>query len=245
MFPDLAGKKALITGATGGIGGAIVKRLSQEGCKLAISGTRQAKLAEVAAGANADCQLLPADLANVEEVENLCAWAVEQLGGLDILICNAGITADGLAMRMKTEDFEKVLNINLRASFILNREAIKLMIKQRSGKIVNIASVVGFTGNPGQANYVASKAGLVGMSKSLAAETASRNVNVNCIAPGFIDTPMTEVLTEVQKENIIKMIPKQKMGTAEDIANGVAFLVSAEADYITGTTLHINGGMYM
>lgn len=245
MFADLAGKKVLVTGATGGIGQAIASRLSQEGCQLLLSGTRQEKLTELNNALGGKHQLLATDLGDTEAVEALCGQASEMLGGLDILICNAGITSDGLAIRMKTEDFDKVLNINLRAAFILNREAIKLMMKQRSGKIVNITSVVGFTGNPGQANYVASKAGLVGMSKSLAAETASRNININCIAPGFIATPMTDVLTDTQKAAILQNIPQQKMGTPEDIANGVAFLVSAEANYITGTTLHINGGLFM
>lgn len=245
MFMNLQGKKALVTGASGGLGQAIVQTFSQLGCEVALTATNADRLSELAGTLATRHQTFTCDLSDISAVEALYAQVEEQFGELDILVCNAGITADGLAMRMKTEDFTKVLDINLKATFILNREAIKKMMKRKHGRIINIASVVGFTGNPGQANYVASKAGMVGMSKALAAEVASRNITVNCVAPGFIATPMTDVLTDDQKEVILSAIPMHRIGDPTDVANGVAFLASDEASYITGTTLHINGGMYM
>jgi 3-oxoacyl-[acyl-carrier protein] reductase len=244
MF-DLQGKKALITGATGGIGGEITKALSAAGAVVAISGTREEKLKELAAQISGECHILPCNLSSTEEVEALVEKAEAAMGQVDILVCNAGITKDGLALRMKNEDWDEVLNVNLKSTFLLNRNAIKKMIRRKWGRIINISSVVGVSGNPGQANYVASKAGMIGMSKSFALEVASRGITINCIAPGFIATSMTEVLTDVQKQGILSSIPAGAMGTPADIASGAVFLASNEANYITGQTLHINGGMLM
>lgn len=244
MF-ELAGKKALVTGATGGIGGAIARALHMQGASVALSGTRKEALEALATELGSNSPVLPCNLSDVQAVEALADEAEKALDGLDILICNAGVTRDNLALRMKNEDFTDVLNINLVSTFILNRSAIKKMIRKRFGRIINIASVVGVSGNPGQANYVASKAGMIGMSKSLAAETASRNVTVNCIAPGFIATAMTDALNDTQRENILKNIPCGKMGTPEDIAASAVFLASEQAGYITGQTIHVNGGMLM
>lgn len=245
MF-ELTGKTALVTGATGGIGSEIAKALAAQGAKLVISGTREEKLKELAAQIDGDVKYLTCDLSDKVAVDALFDSAEELAGGqIDILVCNAGITRDNLILRMKTEDFEQVLDVNLKSTFILNRNAVKKMMRRKYGRIINIASVVGVTGNPGQANYVASKAGMIGMTKSMAAEVASRNITLNCVAPGFIESPMTEILTEVQKEAILAKIPAGKMGLASDIAKGVAFLASEDAGYITGTTLHINGGMFM
>lgn len=241
----LDGRKALVTGASGGIGQEIVKALLNQGAKLAISGSNNQKLEEFANKLEEPVFTFECDLRNKESVNQLVSKASEALDGLDILICNAGITKDNLALRMKDEDFEDVLQVNLNSTFILNRSAIKLMMKNRFGRIINISSVVGFMGNAGQANYTASKAGLVAMSKSLAAEVASRNITINCIAPGFIETPMTQKLSDDQKDMILKMIPVNRMGSAKDIASGVIYLASDEASYITGASLHINGGMYM
>lgn len=243
MF-SLTGKKALITGATGGIGGAIADALHSAGASIAISGSRQEKLAEAAAKWSGIIPL-QCDLSNLAAVENLAKEAEEKLGGLDILICNAGVTQDNLTMRMKDEEWQKVIDVNLTASFKLVRTAMKGMIKRRSGRIIFITSVVGWTGNSGQVNYCASKAGLTGMCKSLAHEVASRNITVNCIAPGFIATNMTDILTDEQKAKISQNIPLGKMGSAEDIAAAALFLSGDSAAYITGHTLHVNGGMYM
>jgi 3-oxoacyl-[acyl-carrier protein] reductase len=250
MF-KLTGKNALVTGATGGIGAAIAKTLAKQGAKLVLSSTKEEKLKELAAEITAaaphhEPKIISCNLSDFAQVEALFDKAEELAGGqIDILVCNAGITKDNLILRMKNEDFDQVIDVNLKSTFILNRNAIKKMMKRRHGRIINIASVVGVTGNPGQANYVASKAGMIGMSKSMAAEIASRGITVNCVAPGFISSPMTDILTEQQREGILSKIPAGKMGDASDIANGVAFLASDEACYITGITLHINGGMYM
>jgi 3-oxoacyl-[acyl-carrier protein] reductase len=245
MF-SLAGKTALVTGASGGIGAAVAKALHAAGATVAISGTRAAVLEELkAALGGARVHVTPCNLSSAEDVEKLVPAAEAAMGGLDILVNNAGITRDGLAMRMKDEDWQAVLDVNLTASFRLARAAMKLMMKKRWGRIVSVTSVVGVTGNPGQANYVASKAGLIGLSKSLAQELASRNVTVNCVAPGFIATAMTEALNDKQKEAILGRIPAGKMGSADDIAAAVLYLASEEAGYVTGQTLHVNGGMAM
>ena len=247
MF-KLHNKTALITGSTGGIGSAIAKTLYKQGAKIIISGTKLEKLQELAKEiAKEDAHkisCIPCNLADLNEVENLFDKA-EEFSPIDILVCNAGITKDNLILRMKTEDFQQVINTNLRSTFILNRNAIKKMLKRKYGRIINIASVVASTGNPGQANYVASKAGMIGLSKSLASEVATREITVNCISPGFITSPMTDILTDVQKHAILAKIPAGKMGTAQEIANAVAFLASQEASYITGHNLQVNGGMFM
>src|SRR3989338_2091565 len=235
MF-ELNEKNVLVTGATGGIGAEIAITFVKQGAKVVISGTREEKLQELQAELGEDkCKILACNLSDVAQVEALFEKAEEIIGGgIDILVCNAGITKDNFALRIKGEDFEEVLNVNLRSTFILNKNAIKKMIRRKYGRIINIASIVGFTGNPGQANYVASKAGMVGMSKSFAAEVASRGITINCVAPGFIQTAMTDVLNEAQKQGIIGSIPMQKMGNATDIANGIVYLASSEAGYITG-----------
>jgi 3-oxoacyl-[acyl-carrier protein] reductase len=243
MF-DLVGKKALITGATGGIGEAIAKALKAAGAEVAISGTREEKLKEVAANLGG-AAILPCNLTDAAAVEALFGRAEETLGQIDILVNNAGITKDGLAMRMKDEDWQAVIDVNLGATFRLCRSAIKAMMKRRAGRIVNISSVVAVMGNPGQANYCASKAGMIGMTKSLAAEVASRGVTLNCIAPGFIKTPMTDALNEQQAERITANIPAARFGLPEDVAAGVVYLASDGAAYVTGQTLHINGGLLM
>lgn len=242
---SLKNKKVLITGASGGIGAAIAKALSHQGAEVTLSGTRLERLQETAKGLTGKHHVLPCNLSDNGDVETLISRAEELMGGLDILVNNAGITRDGLAMRMKDEDWETVLQVNLTAVFRLIRSSLKNMMKQRSGRIINITSVVGVTGNPGQVNYCASKAGLIGMSKSLALEVASRGITVNCVAPGFIETPMTDKLNDIQKEAINKNIPLGRVGKPEEIANAVAFLASDEASYITGQTLHVNGGMAM
>ncbi len=245
MF-DLTGKSALVTGATGGIGAAVTRVLHGAGATVAISGTRAAVLEELKASlGGARVHVVPCNLASVEDVEKLVPAAEVAMGGLDILINNAGITRDGLAMRMKDEDWQAVLDVNLTAAFRLSRAAMKLMMKKRWGRIVSITSVVGVTGNPGQANYVASKAAIIGMSKSMAQELASRNVTVNCVAPGFIASPMTDALNDKQKEAILGRIPAGRMGTGDEIAAAVLYLASQEAAYVTGQTLHVNGGMAM
>jgi len=244
MF-DLTGKTALITGASGGIGGAIAKALHQAGATVAIHGTRREALDALAAELGERVHVLPANLSKGEEVEQLAKDAEAALGGLDILVNNAGITKDGLVLRMKDEDWESVLNVNLTAAFRLCRAAIKGMMKRRSGRIINITSIVGVTGNPGQVNYCASKAGMIGMTKSLAQEVASRNVTVNAVAPGFIATAMTDELNDEQKARINGQIPAGRMGSAEEIAAAVLYLASSEAAYVTGQTLHVNGGMAM
>ena len=244
MF-NLNGKTALITGASGGIGAAIAKALHAAGATIAISGTRIEKLEELKSQIGENVHVLPCNLSSAEDVEKLIPAAEAALGGLDILVNNAGITKDGLAMRMKDEDWQSVIDVNLTSNFRLCRAAMRGMMKKRAGRIVNITSIVGVTGNPGQANYVASKAGVIGLTKSLAQELATRGVTVNCIAPGFIATPMTDVLNEKQKEAILSRIPAGRMGGPDDIAAAVLYLASDEAGYVTGQTLHVNGGMAM
>lgn len=244
MF-SLSGKKALVTGATGGIGEQIARSLHAQGAIVTLSGRRLDKLEELvrSLGNNAFC--LQSDLSSMDDVEALVPAATEKMGGLDILVNNAGITRDGLLMRMKDEDWQDVLKVNLESAFRLCRAAIRSMMKNRYGRIINITSIVGVTGNPGQGNYCAAKAGLIGFSKSLAAEIAGRSVTVNCVAPGFIASPMTDVLPEGQKEALLKGIPMGRMGDAKEIAAACAFLASDEAAYITGQTIHVNGGMAM
>lgn len=244
MF-DLSGKKALVTGATGGIGGAIAKTLHQAGAEIALSGSKQEKLDALVADYGARACGIACDLSNPAAVDTLVAQAEEKLGGLDILVCNAGITRDNLSMRMKDEEWQSVIDVNLTASFKLARAGIKTMMRRRYGRILFVTSVVGWTGNPGQANYCAAKAGLTGMAKSLAQEMASRNITVNCIAPGFIKTPMTDALTEDQQKRITDTIPAGTFGLPEDIAAGALYLAGDAARYVTGQTLHINGGMFM
>ncbi|MEI7598925.1 MAG: 3-oxoacyl-[acyl-carrier-protein] reductase [Aestuariivirga sp.] len=245
MF-DLTGKTALVTGATGGIGAAIAKVLHKAGATVAISGTRANVLEELKAELGGErIFVLPCNLSDAAAVEKLVPEAEAAMGSLDILVNNAGITKDGLAMRMKDDDWASVIDVNLTASFRLARAAMRGMMKKRWGRIVNITSVVGVTGNPGQANYVASKAGVIGLTKSLAQELAARNVTVNAVAPGFIATPMTDVLNDKQKEMILGRVPAGKLGTPDDIAAAVLYLASDEANYVTGQTLHVNGGMAM
>jgi 3-oxoacyl-[acyl-carrier protein] reductase len=244
MF-DLTGRTALVTGATGGIGAAIAKALHKAGATVAISGTRAAVLEELREELGGRVHVLPCNLSDAADVEKLVPAAEAAMGALDILVNNAGIARDGLAMRMKDEDWQAVLDVNLTAAFRLARAAMRPMMKKRWGRIVNIASVVAVTGNPGQANYVASKAGIIGLSKSLAQELASRNVTVNCVAPGFIATPMTDVLTDKQKEAILGRVPAGRLGSPDEVAAAVVYLASNEAAYITGQTLHVNGGMAM
>lgn len=241
----LEGKTALITGASGAIGAAIARVLSAQGAQLVLSGTRKEALHTLAVSLPSPSLILPCALHNPEEVVTLWERAEAETGSVDILINNAGVTHDALMMRMKDDDWYKVIQVNLTASFMLCRSAVKSMMKRRYGRIINMASVVGFTGNAGQTNYTASKAGLVGLSKSLAQEVASRGITVNCVAPGFIASPMTDVLTDPQKKTILEKVPAGHMGTPEDIASGVLFLASEASKYITGQTLHINGGMYM
>ena len=244
MF-NLSGKTALVTGATGGIGGSIARALHAQGATVALSGTRKEVLDQLAAGLGERAFVVPADLSNAESVEALVPAAEAAMGSVDILVNNAGLTRDGLFMRMKDEDWDLVLRVNLDAAFRLSRAAIRGMMKKRWGRIVTITSVVGTTGNAGQANYAASKAALVGMSKALAAEVASRNVTVNCVAPGFIATPMTDVLNDKQREAILGTIPAGRLGAPDDIGAAVVYLASDEAGYMTGQTLHVNGGMAM
>ncbi len=244
MF-DLSGRAALVTGASGGIGGAIARTLHAQGASVALSGTRQGPLEELAGELGERAHVLPCDLGDTAAVEGLVDRAAEALGKLDVLVNNAGITRDGLAMRMKDEDWQAVLDINLSAGFRLARAALRGMMKQRWGRIIGITSVVGATGNPGQANYAASKAGMIGMSKALAQEVASRGITVNCVAPGFIASAMTDELNEQQRERILSSIPAGTLGDGRDVAAAVVFLASDEASYVTGQTLHVNGGMAM
>jgi 3-oxoacyl-[acyl-carrier protein] reductase len=244
MF-SLEGKKTLITGATGGIGQEIAQILHQQGAMMTVSGTKIEGLETIKNNLGERVFIKPCNLKDLEEVKKLVEDAAELMSGIDILVCNAGITRDSLIMRMKDEDFEEVIKVNLTSTFMLNRAAVKMMIKNRWGRIINISSVVGVAGNPGQANYCASKAGVIGMSKSVAQECATRGVTVNCVAPGFIETPMTDVLNEEQKNRILSGIPMAKMGKSRDVANAVAFLATEEANYITGQTIHVNGGMLM
>jgi 3-oxoacyl-[acyl-carrier protein] reductase len=243
MF-DLIGKRALVTGASGGIGGAIARALRAQGATIALSGTRMDALTALASDLG-DAKICTCDLSSIADVEALIPKVTDLLGGLDILVNNAGVTRDGLALRMKDDDWTSVLQINLEATFRLSRAALKPMMKARYGRIVSITSIVGVTGNPGQANYAASKAGLIGMSKSLAAEVASRNITVNCVAPGFIESPMTDALTDDQKNKLLGQIPTGRLGSGPDVAAAVVYLASSEAAYVTGTTMHVNGGMAM
>lgn len=243
MF-DLSGRVALVTGASGGIGGSIARALAGAGAKVALSGTRADAL-QALADEIGGAEVLTCRLDSAEEVEQLVPRAIEALGGLDILVNNAGITRDGLAMRLKDADWADVLRVNLEAAFRLSRAALRPMMKARFGRIVSISSVVGSIGNPGQANYAAAKAGLEGMSRSLAAEVASRGVTVNCVAPGFIASAMTDALSDEQKGRMLGHIPAGRFGGGEDVAAAALWLASAEAGYVTGQTIHVNGGMYM
>jgi len=244
MF-DLTGKRALVTGASGGIGGAIAKALYDQGADVALSGTRKEALDSLKAELGERAHVTPCDLGAADGPAELVKNASAAMGGIDILVNNAGLTRDTLALRMKDEDWQSVIDVNLTAAFRLSRACLKGMMKARWGRIVSITSIVGVTGNAGQANYAASKAGLIGMSKSLAQEIASRGVTVNCLAPGFIETPMTDILGDDQKQALLTAIPNGQLGQPQDIASGVVYLVSDEAAYVTGQTLHVNGGMAM
>ena len=245
MF-DLSGKTALVTGATGGIGAAIAQALHGQGAHVVLSGTREAVLEEKAAALGDRVSVAPANLAELDSIDGLAKRAEELAGGgIDILVNNAGITRDGLLMRMKDDDWDAVIAVNLTTGFRLSRALVRGMMKRRWGRIVGISSIVGATGNPGQANYAAAKAGMVGFSKALAAEIANRGITVNVVAPGFIDTAMTEALSDAQKEKLLTAVPAGRLGTPEDIAASVVYLASQEAAYVTGATIHVNGGMAM
>jgi len=244
MF-DLTGQSALVTGATGGIGGAIARALHAQGATVAISGTRREALEALASELGARVHICPANLSDTASVEALVPSAEEAMGGLDILVNNAGITRDNLFIRMKDEEWSDVMRVNLDSVFRLSRAAAKTMMRKRYGRIISITSVVGTTGNPGQGNYAAAKAAIVGMSKALAAEVASRNITVNCVAPGFIATPMTDVHNEKQRESVMQKVPMGRLGEPNEIAAATLYLASREAAYVTGQTLHVNGGMAM
>lgn len=244
MF-DLSGRKALVTGASGGIGEEIARLLHAQGATVGLHGTRVEKLEALANTLGERVQLFPANLSDRAEVKLLGEKAEAELGGVDILVNNAGITKDGLFVRMSDEDWDNVLEVNLTSVFRLTRELTHPMMRRRFGRIINITSVVGVTGNPGQANYCASKAGMIGFSKSLAQEIATRNVTVNCVAPGFIESAMTGKLNEKQKEGIMAAIPMRRMGSGAEVASAVVYLASSEAAYVTGQTIHVNGGMAM
>jgi 3-oxoacyl-[acyl-carrier protein] reductase len=244
MF-DAENKNALITGASGGIGREIAVWLHKAGANIVISGTRLEPLTELKSELGANVHIVLCDLFDVEAVKSLPKKAIEILGSIDVLVNNAGITRDNLFMRMSDEDWNDVINVNLSATMLLCKGAVRGMMKSRWGRIINITSVVGVPGNPGQANYVAAKAGMIGMSKSLALEVASRGITVNCVAPGFITSPMTKELNEKQKEAIMSSIPCNKMGQSRDVASAVLYLASEEASYVTGQTLHVNGGLAM
>ncbi|RVU38471.1 3-oxoacyl-[acyl-carrier-protein] reductase [Hwanghaeella grinnelliae] len=244
MF-DLSGKTALVTGASGGLGSAIAAALHGQGASVVLSGTRVEALEAVAAGLGERTFVVPANLGDADSLDALAKQAEAATGQLDILVNNAGLTRDNLAMRLKDDDWETVLNVNLTAAFRLSRAVLRGMMKRRWGRIIGITSIVGVTGNPGQANYAASKAGMIGMAKSLAQEVASRGITVNCLAPGFIETAMTDALGDQQQEKLLGAIPAGRMGTPADIASGVVYLASEEASYVTGQTLHVNGGMAM
>jgi 3-oxoacyl-[acyl-carrier protein] reductase len=244
MF-DLQGKKALVTGASGGIGGAIAQVFNSQGAEVGLSGTRVDTLEALAGEIGSGAHVMPADLSSAEGVEQLVKDVMDAMGGIDILINNAGLTRDNLAMRLKEEDWQTVLEVNLTSAFRLSRAVLRSMMKARWGRIIGITSIVGLTGNPGQANYAASKAGMIGMTKSIAQEVASRGVTVNCVAPGFIATAMTDVLADEQKEKLNAGIPAGRMGAVDDIASACVYLASNEAAYVTGQTLHVNGGMAM
>jgi 3-oxoacyl-[acyl-carrier protein] reductase len=244
MF-DLTGTTALVTGASGGIGGAIARALHARGAKVALSGTRREALDDLAAELGGNSAVTPCNLSDGDALAQLPKDVEQALGTPDILVNNAGLTRDTLAMRMKDSDWDAVLDVNLTAAFKLSRAVLKGMMKKRWGRIINMSSVVGAAGNPGQANYVASKAGLIGMSKSIAGEVANRNITVNCVAPGFIATAMTDALSEEQRERTLAQIPAGRLGTVDEVAAGVIYLASPEAGYVTGHTLHVNGGMAM
>jgi len=244
MF-DLSGRRALVTGASGGIGAAIARALHAQGAAVALSGTKVTALEQLAAELGERAVVTPANLSDTAATEALVKDAEAKLGRLDILVNNAGLTRDTLAMRMKDEDWQLVLDVNLTAGFRLARSVLRGMMKRRWGRIIGITSIVGVTGNPGQANYAASKAGMIGMSKALAAEVASRGITVNCVAPGFIATAMTDVLPDEQKQKLSAAVPAGRLGDPREIAAGVVYLASEEAGYVTGQTLHINGGMAM
>ena len=243
MF-NLKDKKVLIVGATGGIGSSLTKSFANAGAILGLASKDSEAMNKIANEVNAK-HVYTIDLSDLNGLESFIEKADTEMGGIDIMLCNAGITKDSLSMKMKTEDFQKVIDINLTSTFILNRDMAKKMMRRKNGRIINTASIVGVMGNPGQANYVASKAGMVGMTKSIALEYASRGITINCIAPGFIKTPMTDVLTDEQKNAMLSRIPEGRFGNPEDIANTAIFLASDEAAYITGQTIHVNGGMLM
>ena len=244
MF-DLTGKSALVTGASGGIGGAIARSLHAAGASVALSGTRVDPLNTLAEELGERAHVVPCNLSDRDAVKALPGQAIEAMGGLDILVNNAGMTKDNLFMRLKDEEWDQVLEINLTSTMMLMRAVMRPMMKARAGRIINISSIVGVTGNPGQANYAASKAGVIGMGKSVAQEVASRGITVNAIAPGFITTAMTDVLTDEQKAGLLAGVPMGRMGTSDEIAAAALFLASDEAGYVTGQTLHVNGGMAM
>ncbi len=244
MF-DLTGKTALVTGATGGIGGAIARALHRQGATVAISGTRREALDQLAGELKDRVHVLPCNLADKDQVEALVPQAEETMQKLDILVANAGITKDNLFVQLRDEDWDSVIEINLTSTFRLSRAAMKTMMRRRFGRIIGITSVVGVTGNPGQGNYTAAKAGMIGMMKSVAKEYARRGVTANCVAPGFIATPMTDKLNDKQREAILQMVPANRLGTPDDVAAAVVYLASDEAGYMTGQTLHVNGGMAM
>lgn len=245
MF-DLSGKRALITGATGGLGSEIARTMHRQGAVVALSGTRAEKLDELVSELGNNAHAVPCNLSNSDAVDALPGQAAEAMdGNVDILVSNAGLTRDGLLMRMKQDDWDLVLKVNLEAYFRLTKACLRPMMKARSGRIIGITSVVGVTGNPGQANYAASKAGMIGFTKSLAQEVASRGITANCIAPGFIASPMTDALNDAQKAAILTKIPAGNLGNSGDIANAALYLASDEANYVTGQTLHVNGGMAM
>ncbi|HWL06540.1 MAG TPA: 3-oxoacyl-[acyl-carrier-protein] reductase [Xanthobacteraceae bacterium] len=244
MF-DLTGRTALVTGATGGLGGSIARALHAQGATVALSGTRREALDQLASELGERVHVLPCDLSDAEAVEALVPQAEEAMGKLDILVANAGITRDNLFVQLKDEDWDQVIAVNLSATFRLTRAAMKTMMRRRFGRIIAISSVVGVTGNPGQVNYTAAKAGMIGMIKSIAQEYAKRGVTANCIAPGFIATPMTDKLNDKQKEAILGRVPAGRLGTGADIAAAAVYLASDEAAYVTGQTLHVNGGMAM
>ncbi|MEX0807804.1 MAG: 3-oxoacyl-[acyl-carrier-protein] reductase [Dongiaceae bacterium] len=244
MF-DLTGKRALVTGASGGIGGAIARGLHEQGAVVALSGTRREALETLANALGERTHILPANLSEAGAADKLIGEAEAAMGGLDVLVNNAGITRDGLAMRLKDDDWQAVIDLNLATVFRLTRAALRGMMKQRAGRIINIGSISGVIGNPGQANYAAAKAGVVGMSKAIAQEVATRGITVNCVAPGFIATAMTDAVSEKTRERFLSGIPLGRLGTVEEVAACVAFLAADEASYVTGQTLHVNGGMAM